>query len=164
MDWPFASALDPSPFPGWLSLVVLSNWEDHPSTNCRRNFYHTSSSIAILKLRSQSRKLPRCWLHLTGTTTGCRRRWRSDQNPAPCYSTHGKRWSWFLLCFSGIYRLWFSGSLPQRRLLLEEEEGWKDNPGGPHEVEGPGNGGGWPMTNQPNNQQVNHPPPSKHFL
>ena len=142
MDWPFASALDPSPFPGWLSLVVLSNWEDHPSTNCRRNFYHTSSSIAILKLRSQSRKLPRCWLHLTGTTTGCRRRWRSAPSPARCSSTPGRRWAGCSdLGRRDSYLFWFSGSLPQRRLLLEEEEGREDNPGGPHEAESPGNGG-----------------------
>ena len=42
---------------------------------------------------------------------------------------------------SGIYRLWFSGSLPQRRLLLEEEEGRENYPGGSHETESSGNGG-----------------------
>ena len=33
------------------------------------------------------------------------------------------------------------GSLPARRILLEEEEGREDHQGGPHEAKGPGDGG-----------------------
>ena len=33
------------------------------------------------------------------------------------------------------------GPLPQGRLLLEEEEGREDHQGGPHEAQGPGDGG-----------------------
>ena len=87
------------------SQVVLSNSEDHPWPNYPTNFYHTFSAFSIppfLKSAQaaskleieliQSRKLPPCWLHLIGTTTGCRRRWRSAPSPAPCCSTQGRRW------------------------------------------------------------------------
>ena len=47
MDCPFASLLVPV-CQSWLSFVVLSNSEDHPDPNYRRNFSHTSSNVPFL--------------------------------------------------------------------------------------------------------------------
>ena len=44
MDCPFASLLVPV-CQSWLSFVVLSNSEDHPDPNYRRNFSHTSPQM-----------------------------------------------------------------------------------------------------------------------
>ena len=112
----------------------------------------------------QSRKLPPCWLHLIGTTTGCRRRWRSAPSPAPCCSTQGRRWKIAAHHQIGLDRqlifrfVTAETATAGRRGRTERQLGrtiwsWRSREWR------------WVTNDQPTKQPASQPPPpSKHFL